>query len=187
MDNWSIVFYLPTGRLGDISDLFVEILLFTFLLLIDLLTAVHRYGLLESQELEVVLQYVEEKEKLEEKHLLPDTLRGEWKEALAPVECFSKMFIILIFFKEGLIWRHFKWKCGHFWISFALRKNIRSEISKLINWPPYIEKNFTVRLRVRLAPIENEVHIRNANSDNSNFRHVPSLCKEKYWAKKDAQ
>jgi hypothetical protein len=37
-----------------------------------------RYGLVqkESQELEVVLQYVEEKEKLEEKHLLPDTLKG---------------------------------------------------------------------------------------------------------------
>ena len=31
----------------------------------------------KSQELEVVLQYVEEKEKLEEKHLLPDTLVGE--------------------------------------------------------------------------------------------------------------
>jgi hypothetical protein len=39
---------------------------------------VRRYGLVqkESQELEVVLQYVEEKEKLEEKHLLPDTLKG---------------------------------------------------------------------------------------------------------------
>ncbi len=37
-----------------------------------------RYGLVqkESKELEVVLQYVEEKEKLEEKHLLPDTLKG---------------------------------------------------------------------------------------------------------------
>jgi hypothetical protein len=37
-----------------------------------------RHGLVDNKsgELEVVLQYVEEKEKLEEKHLLPDTLVG---------------------------------------------------------------------------------------------------------------